>query len=69
MGLTLFPGREVTGKFFKFGADTATCIEKIESNDHEKLLEVLNSAFGKTKIGDDNMDIDSKKMNNEIDKN
>ena len=69
IGLTLSPGREVTGKVFKFGATAATCIEKNKSKDREKRLEALQSAFGKTKIGDDSMDIDSKKKNNEIDKN
>ena len=61
MGLTMFPGREVTVKVFKFGTNATTCIEKIKSNDREKRLEALQSAFGKTKIGDDNMDIDSGK--------
>ena len=51
----------MTGKVFKFGTNTATCIEKIKSNDREKCLEALQSAFDKTKIGDDNMDIDSGK--------
>ena len=59
--LTLFPGRKVTGKVFKFGATAATCIEKTKSKDREKRLEALQSAFGKTKIGDDGMDIDSGK--------
>ena len=44
-----------------FDENAATCIEKNKSKDREKRLEALQSAFGKTKIGDDSMEIDNGK--------
>ena len=39
----------MAGKVFKFGANAATCNEKIKSNNREKHLEALQSALARLK--------------------
>ena len=58
----------MAGKVFKFGANAATCIEKIKSNNREKHLEALQSAFTRLKLVTRIWISILKKMNNEIEK-